>query len=258
MKSSASTVEVRRVVLAVSTLEDRCDALEVAVEFAAQFKAELAALLVDDINLLKLAELPFAKEMDSFSGAIRPLDPMRLSGALASNAEKLKRHLDEASRRRKVALTIRVVRGHFLTMAREAAEARDILVLNQTSRGRSKEVRARTSTYGGAPIWVYFDDSPGTRRGLALAISLVQGTKRQLVVLLDKDANRETVWNELARARDTPGERISGVLNARDTGAMEDTLRTRGYAVLILPREMVDAEREPGTLGMISGPRILA
>ncbi len=257
--SSPAIPDVRRVLLAINTLEDRSDALEVAAEFAALLKTELSVLLVDDINLLRLAELPFAREMDRTSGALRPLDTARLTGTLESNAAKLRLRLDEESRRHRVTVSTRVVQGHFVAMARESAEAQDILVLSQSGQPYLTRVRVRAPGLAREPIWTYYDGSAGARRGLSLAMVLTGGTDRETVILSDRNFDNKSIQSEVARLT---GDRewVGGcrVLATTDRAGIEDTLRSRGCAVLILPRELEEGDTEAGALGLIGGPRILA
>ena len=47
-------------------------AIEVATILAADLRAELQALFIEDIDLLRLAALPFTREVDETSASMRP------------------------------------------------------------------------------------------------------------------------------------------------------------------------------------------
>ena len=64
---------IRRILVALDASRHSLAALEAASELAEALKAELVGIFVEDVNLLYLAGLPFAREVRYLSGVDRPL-----------------------------------------------------------------------------------------------------------------------------------------------------------------------------------------
>jgi hypothetical protein len=99
------------------------------VQLARSAGVELAALFVEDINLLRLASLPFAREMGAASAARRPMEIIDIERALKVQAAQLKRALAEAAQRLELQWTFEVARGQGLRVLLECTGASDIVVL---------------------------------------------------------------------------------------------------------------------------------
>ena len=79
---------VRRILVAVDASHHSIAALEAAVELATRFQAELLGLYVEDINLLRLAQLPFGREVGTFSHRL-PADMTVDDASHRTHAEEL-------------------------------------------------------------------------------------------------------------------------------------------------------------------------
>lgn len=71
--SSKKKAKTDRVLIALDANLRSLDALRLAAELAARLEAELLALFVEDVNLIRLAGLPFAREVDRSSAVERQL-----------------------------------------------------------------------------------------------------------------------------------------------------------------------------------------
>ena len=58
-----SNGSIKRILVALDASAANRTALQTAALLASELQAELQALFVEDINLLRLAELPFAREV---------------------------------------------------------------------------------------------------------------------------------------------------------------------------------------------------
>ena len=63
MSAATSSIRFDRILVALDESEDHQRVLQSAAEVAARLKAELRGLFVEDVNLLRLAELPCAREV---------------------------------------------------------------------------------------------------------------------------------------------------------------------------------------------------
>ena len=138
-----------RVLVAVDAPLRGCDNLETAADFAAHLGTDLLALFVEDINLLKLADLPFAQELDRSSGVVRPLDTAMIARALQADAEKLRWRLNEQSRKRSISVSMQIVRGHYVDSAMQLAGESDIVLLSDIAGLPYSPEGVRASTVGG-------------------------------------------------------------------------------------------------------------
>lgn len=199
------SLEIRRVLVAVDASPSSYAALRAAVQMAARFEAELLGLFVEDVNILRLAELPFGWELGAYSGRRRRLDVDEVQRQLRARSRRMRRALDSLADRASVRASFRVTRGAVSREVEVAAEEADILVIGRYgwSRIRRRLGSTARATYfyrtpsatllleEGAriepPIRVVYDGSARGRRGLAMAAELVQETSGPLRVLLLPD-----------------------------------------------------------------------
>jgi nucleotide-binding universal stress UspA family protein len=97
MKQEEREPAIRRILVALDASRHSLAALEAAAELAARLKAELAGLFVEDINLVRLAGLPFAREIRYPSATIQQLDSPRLEQELKVQATRMRRALAAAA-----------------------------------------------------------------------------------------------------------------------------------------------------------------
>ncbi|MCK6627622.1 MAG: universal stress protein [Anaerolineae bacterium] len=196
MKEETQELVIRRILVALDVSQQSLAALEAAVELAARFKAELAGLFVEDINLLRLAGLPFAREIRYPSVVLQEIESPRLEQELKAQAAQARRALAAAAEQSQVAWSFRVVRGQVTAEVLAAALEADLLSLGLTSwpttrRGqmgstaRTVAVEAPRAVlllqHGDKlrqPVLVTYDGSPAARRALAMAVRLIPTTAR--------------------------------------------------------------------------------
>ena len=187
--------------------EDSLAALEASSKLAADLQAELLGLFVEDINLLRLAELPVAREVVYASSSARALDLPRLERALRMQAVELERALASAAETSNVRWTFRVARGQVATEVLAAAQGADMLVLGRIGRSPSRRARlgstARAAVAGavrtvvllergvslGRRVVVLFDGSKEAFRSLETAARLAGENEQELIVAIcDEDS----------------------------------------------------------------------
>jgi len=194
--------DIRRVLVALDASRHSLAALEAAAELAARMEAELLGLFVEDINLLKLAELPFAREVTYPSATDQRLDSIRMERELRVQAEQARRALATAAKRARVHWSFRVVRGQVPLEVLEAALGADLLSLGKASRQLTKRVRlgstarevvTRGSRYVlltqhgvriGQPVLVVYDGSESSKQALNAAGYLAEAEEGHLTVFI--------------------------------------------------------------------------
>ncbi len=254
---------VERVLVAINSPLRSDDALAAAVELASSFQAPLMALFVEDVNLARLSELPFAKELDRSSGVIRPLNPQSLDRALEAEARKLRKWLQDESKRRRISVSMQVVRGHCVGIAEQMARSRDIVFVDYAVRRYFGNIATGSFLPGqdasrlwDKPVWVLYDGTKRTRRALALASSLGQTYGLDVVILAGEEADDNDIEEQKSKM---PSNRKweCQVLRLSDQKSVIAAVRNRGCAALVLPREY-EHKHDFGLIGSVMRcPRIL-
>lgn len=192
---------IRRILVALDASQPSLAALAAAVELATRLQAELQGLFVEDVNLLRLAGLPFAREIHLPSATIRPIDGPTLERELHAWAARVRQILAAAASQARVDWSFRVVRGHVATELLAAAQEADLLSLGVTS-GQLTRRRHLGSTARlvaaesprtvlllqqgeklGQSVVVVYDGSATARRALALAAHIASGAKKNATTL---------------------------------------------------------------------------
>lgn len=214
---------IRRIMVAVDTSMHSLAALEAASELADALKAELVGVFVEDINLLHLAGLPFAREVRYLSLRDQPLRSVDMERELRVQAAQVRQALASVAARRQLRWSFRVVRGRVAAELLTAAQEADLLALGRASGTSTRRVRLGATArivvaqaphavlllqHGHAvcePLQVVYDGSTGASRALAMAVQLAPAVGGQLTVIILADAP-ETVQ----RLRKEASERLQG------------------------------------------------
>ncbi len=183
--SEMHEASVTRILVAIDASPHESAALEAAARLATELRAELHGVFIEDINLLRFAGLPFAREIDSSSGMLRPLDTAAMEQALRTRAEGVRRAFAEAAQRTSLRWSFRISRGDVVqTMLTESLEA-DLLFVGQE---RASETPSRPNTRRG-PIMVVIDECSSSRnRALDAAQRLARQSADTVVALLATDS----------------------------------------------------------------------
>jgi len=196
---------IRRIVVALDASIHSLAALEAASTLAGLLNAELVGVFVEDINLLRLAGLPFARELNAWSALERPLDPLAMERQLRLQAAKVRQALAGVATRRNIRWSFRIARGQVTGEILTAAAEADLLALGKASWAATRHVRLGSTAraviaqathailllqQGGTicpPIQVVYDGSPAGVRALVTAARLVAVTGGHLTVIILAD-----------------------------------------------------------------------
>ena len=91
---------MRRILVAVDASPHSLAALDAALRLAADLEAEVIGLFVEDINLLRLAGMPFASEVRTSSAATYELSSGGMEAGMRAQAARARRLVQQARRRR--------------------------------------------------------------------------------------------------------------------------------------------------------------
>ena len=202
-----SELLIRRILVALDASPQSHAALEAAANVAALLDAELVGMFVEDINLLRVAELPFVREVSFPMAEMREIDVPKMETRWRTQATEARRQLSESANQRKVKWSFGVERGgvsdrllaasldmDLLAIGRQGRSLRQQMRLGSTARkvlksGKRSVLLMRTEVDLDQPVLVIFDGSDAARQALLIASALARksGNLRVLVWTDDHD-----------------------------------------------------------------------
>lgn len=256
---------IRRILLALDSSSPRPEMLAEAARLARRLNAELNALFIEDVNLLNLAELPFARHTNLFSRVAEPVDRAAMESRLRVQAARMRQAVETAALQAGLRWTFRTVRGRIVEEVIAAAADQDLLLVGWTRRamdpsyvagvrwhrreaGASSTARRiavgskrpvlvlRDGDILGRPVAVVFDGGPGAQRALQVAAALAATARARLVVLLAGDV----ALAELAAAilQDGPAtEAEYRALRSTDAATVCAARAATGSGIVVLDAE---------------------
>lgn len=255
MKREEFELAIRRILVALDASPHSLAALEAAAELAEQFHAELLGLFVEDVNLLRLAQLPFTHEVRFFTASRRRLESEEIERHLRTRAREMRRTFRVLLERREIHGTFRVTRGPVARELLAAATDADMIILGKAgwspARRRRLGSTARTLVFEapsmtlilqdgaclGTPVLVVYDGSTMGRKALIAATNLMQGEEGLLTVILansEQDIPRlhdeASGWIETQRV----GARFHKLTRA-NVSRLASLVQVEGCGVLVLP-----------------------
>jgi nucleotide-binding universal stress UspA family protein len=184
---------IRRILVALDASPDSLAALEAAVALAAQIEAELQGLFIEDVELLRMAESPLAREILYPSAKAAPLSRAGMEQRLKTESERARHALSEAAERARVPWSFRSVRGEVSAELLAAAGATDLLCLGKLGWSLGSQARLGSTALclaastipvllhlaprasGTLPTLVYYDGSAAAKRAVRAAVQLANG-----------------------------------------------------------------------------------
>jgi nucleotide-binding universal stress UspA family protein len=210
---------IRRILVALDSSRASLAALEAAVDLAGRIDAELLGIFVEDIELLRMADAPYAREILYPSAMEAPLSRGSMERNFKAQSEQARTALERAAQQAHVRWSFRTVRGEVTAELLAAAAETDLLAMGKLGWSIGTQVRIGSSALELAassipvlllpasgvpakPHWlVYYDDSPAARRALLSAAQLAEADSRSITVLLaTADAGEAaSMKNEIGR-----------------------------------------------------------
>ena len=205
---------IRRILVALDTSPHSRAALAAAANLAARLEAQLIGVYVEDMNLLRLAQLPFAQEIHYASATPQKLDKDVMEKQLRSQADRAQNDLRQTAEQHALEWSFQVLRGLVAAELLTAAEEADLLVLGRTSRQtvpgywlgstartaiaqHQRPVLLMSSHYNlNQPPLLIYDGSAAAQRALPLAVTLARVYGRLSVLLIATDEAQAQLWQQ--------------------------------------------------------------
>jgi nucleotide-binding universal stress UspA family protein len=214
-------LSIRRIMVALDASPRNVEMIEIAAKLAARIGSELIGLFVEDINLLRMADLPFASEIGLFSNGTRRLDSGRLELEFRAQANWMRRTLANIAEHENLAWDFRVARGSIVAEILTAGAEADLLILGKVGRSLIQRGRIgstvrmllhqragltmilhemRGFTSAPAPVVAIYDGSLESRKALDAAGRLVETEEIPLrvIVLADDEGSALKLESDVA------------------------------------------------------------
>jgi nucleotide-binding universal stress UspA family protein len=252
-KGARRIQDIRRILVAIDASPASMAALHAAAELACQLNAELVGLFVEDINLLRMAELPFAQRISVYSVTQHSIDREKIEQEMRAQANAARRALAEMARQRRLRSSFRVSRGVIPNELIQASIDTDLIILGKTGWSRRKRVGSTTRTViaqsashilvlqqayrARSILGMIYDGTPGAEKTLGFAAGLMSGRQEAISVLILADS--------VEQAQDYQGQvgpwALENELEARyrwlvglDRSRLADLARNENYQALIV------------------------
>jgi len=272
MTAADELFSIRRILVALDPATPAAALLDASVAFARQVEAELEGLFVEDIDLMRLAELPFAHFLSLPAGLPQPLDLASLEREMRFLAAGARQALETRAREMNVRCSFRVVRGHLEAEVR-TAEAADLVILDRSGATVTRYLRlgaaAGVAALGAArsvllvsrrpaaieSLVTAYDGSPGADRALGAAARLASrvteaGAAPPAVFVLCLGATKPEAAKAEKKARgalERHGVAATfRTLTAPGAAELTAALRASANALLVLPAELPLLASEEG------------
>lgn len=244
---------IRRILVALDASEQAQAALANAVELASRVEAELLGLFVEDANLLQLAALPFAREINGMAGGARALDQAAMERSLKAQAQRARAALAAAAGPASLRWTFRVVRGEVAAEVVAASFDADLVSIGRIGRqpagaGRLGAVARSVAAASPRPVLLaraaiaprhgvglFYGDTPGAERALAVAARLARDSGGLAVLIPAPDGATGQQLEDQARRQSASRGIVAHYrwLDSNDASHLAHLIRHDGDALLV-------------------------
>jgi nucleotide-binding universal stress UspA family protein len=271
---------IKQILVALDGSPPSISALEKGVELAARLDAELMGLFVEDINLLRATQLPFAQEISLLRSGVRRLEVLDLERQLRVQADRVRRIMERIGGAKKVPTIFRIARGSVAEEILNAGKDADLLVLGKTGRSlpgfarsgsivRSVLVRRPGMTLvwhahgvDRRPVVLTYDGSKSAGAALEVAVSLNEVLASRLIVYLAAKSLEEgdALQIEVSRKLDKLGAHaVFRMLMGSDFRNLAWMLKNENAGPVVLPcdKNCISEEQLCSLVEEIANPVLL-
>jgi nucleotide-binding universal stress UspA family protein len=213
---------IRRVAVALDASLQSHQALQAAAELAASLQAELEGIFVEDINLIRLAELPFTREIRPASMTEETINLQRMEQELRSLARQEKQKLELVAREKGVSCSFRIRRGQVKTELMEAVTEVDVLTLCRPGQYVLEKFRRQSTGHvlrapafpwkqARSSVSVIFGSAQNETRALLAAASLAGRLDVDINVLIagGSDSGKDDLQREADTILESQKQRVN-------------------------------------------------
>ena len=245
----------QRILIALDASPASLAALELAADLAERYQAELLGIYVEDINLIRSAEIPFTREIGYYSGISHEIDKYHIERELRAQARRVERLLAAIAQKANIRWSFRRSRGVIHGELLEAAQGTDLIILGKSgwsgrqqlgSTARNVAVQSTIQSLillhrvrPWTPIMVAYDGSAVSQKALAAA-QLISAKDIPLIVLLvaDNPDQLQVLETEVKASSEQLGLQVEFRSTADFEGSrLSQLAMLSGCDVVVLPVE---------------------
>ncbi len=264
MNSQDKTASQASVLIVVDTAAPLQPLFEQALATARRLDLQVQALLVEDHNLVRLAELPFATEVDRYSGVARRIERGQIDRAMRRQTQRAQAMLADLARQHSVSVAATTVRGQYLSEALAAALKANIAFLYRQGYRRLQGSGSRAALVAAAaPVWLYFDGSADAEKALQFGLQLCGANHSALKLIIPAATDKRFAALRQQAEALIHAASADHVLNEsvqlKRRQQLPRLLREEPQSLLILARnsKLVANPQARNTLDEITGPVVL-
>lgn len=247
---------IRRILVALDASPHSMAALRAAAELAAQFDAELVGLYVEDIHLLRLSELPLAREVSTYSALPRKITRQQIEQQLRTQARQARRAMETMAASSRVRWSFHVAQGVVTFELLSAGGGTDLILLGKAGWSRRSRLGSTTRALVSqatshvmvlqqgaqlrSPVGLVYDGSLLSQRALLIATHLQRQRISFLVVIIlaDEVEKARQLQEEVAQwLRQHHLQARFRWLIHRAEGGLVSTVKEEQCGALVLPAE---------------------
>ncbi len=255
----------KKILVALDASPQSINALETAAKLASYMKASIKGLFVEDIDILRICESPFAREFSFFTFRTAPVQRERIEYQMRVLADKINRKIAEISSRLGISWDFTVTRGGVSSEILSQSEEADLVILGKSGWSSKGSVHLGSTAQDlifksnrdvlilgkrppeGAPVFLFYFDTPVFRKALQLALFIKRKEMSPIVVLIPtQDINqgarvREFLKDELKKLSVDAYFRIIEVKDPSDFG-YESSILKEGWFIVPYDRNLSTKE----------------
>jgi nucleotide-binding universal stress UspA family protein len=198
----------RHITVALDCSPHSMASLTAAAELAQLMHADLTGIFIEDINLFRMAELPFSHEIRIYTSEPEKIDLRQLERSVRIQAKEAEEALQRIAKEFMVEYSFRILRGVVPSEVISASLDADLLVLGRSGRSPSCRkglgstarkaladakkplllMRQGFSAKAG-PLMVLYDGSDGAKLALSTALSLAEPESTLHILILAESLN---------------------------------------------------------------------
>jgi nucleotide-binding universal stress UspA family protein len=248
-------ININRILVALDASAVNRSILQAAATLAVNLDAKLNALFIEDINLFRLAELPFAREIVYGSDTGREMNVANMERSVHMQTSRLRQLVETIAQQSQVNISFDVKRGDIATAICNASKQTDLLIFGKNTQLIKQSLKVGTiaktllsSTHcnlmvlqHGAiierPVVVAFDGSEVSQYAASLASRLAQQDHNALIVLFPAvdDYRYQQLYKQLMEKLNDAALQINAVrLTGNTVAQILQVIKQQNGRILLL------------------------
>ena len=253
MTRKSKPLRLERIAVALSAPESKATILDTINILAADNDGEITYVFIEDPDLIRAAQLPFAVEVCRATNVTRRIDSSELERGLRERARELKQSVRQAAERTGTKWSFEVVRQRTASAVLELTKTTDITFLAASSiisHGQrsvpNRGVMMHADPSPGDTVVVVIDRSAAGTRAVAVARKLARARDLILsgVVVAASQAGIDRIQSQLRAPGAFDFDELVSLFQPQFSEITTAVARYGNPAAVVLPISQLDASSE--------------